>query len=107
MMYLQAETNTQGLPIHVYEVMVPRLVGLPMALIDCIAESIGNSIAYDMAAEYWNPTENWKFLESVVDQMEIVSLCGDINTMALRCAHLDYQFDKNRANVRWKLQAST
>lgn len=105
--YLQAEPNPQSLPIYVYRVMVPRLAGLPMALVDCIAISIDHSLVYEMAAEYWNPTERWKFLESIVDEMEIISICNDIGVVALTCAQADYQHDIHRANERWQFQAST
>lgn len=105
--YLQAEPNPKGSSIHVYEVMVPRLVGLPMALVDCIAESINHSLICEMASEYWKPTEKWRFLESIVDEMEIVAVCSDIDPMALICAQLDYESDKKRASERWPLQADT
>lgn len=105
--YLLAEPNPEGLAIHVYEVMVPRLSGLPMVLIDCIAQSIDHSLVYEMAAEYWNPTEKWHFLESVVDEMEIVAVCNDIDLMALTCAQMAYERDTNIASERWPLQSST
>ncbi len=104
--YLQAEPNPQMLPIHVYEVIVPSLFGLPMALVDCIAESIDHALVYEMAAEYWHPTEKWYFLESVVDEMEIIAVCNCIDLVALTCAQMDYERDKNRASERWPLQAS-
>ncbi len=107
MRYLQAEPNPQGSPIHVYEVMVPRLVGLPMALVDYIAKSINHPLVYDIAAEYWNPTQKWLFLEGIVNEMEIVAVCSEIDSMALICAYLDYDNDVRRANERWSLQAST
>jgi hypothetical protein len=107
MRYLQAQPNPQGSPIYVYEVMVPRLAGLPMVLVDCIARSINHSLVYDIASEYWNPTEQWQFLESIVDEMEIVAVCSEIDPMALTCACLDYNNDYRRANERWQLPAST
>jgi len=107
MRYLQAEPNPQGSPIHVYEVMVSKLAGFPMVIVDCIAKSINHPLIYDMAAEYWNPTKKWQFLESIVDEMEIVAVCTDIDLRALTCAQLDYDLDKKCARERWPLQSVT
>jgi hypothetical protein len=104
--YLQAQPNPHMLTIHVYEVMVPRLADLPMALVDCIAKAIDHYPVNEMAAEYWNPTEEWNFLESVVDEMEIIAVCKDIDLMALACALMDYERDVKRASERWPFHAS-
>jgi hypothetical protein len=60
-----------------------------------------------MAAEYWNPTEKWHFLESVVDEMEIIAVCNDIDLITLACAQMDYQRDMKLASDRWPLHRST
>jgi hypothetical protein len=87
--------------------MVPRIADLPMALVDCIAKAIDHYPVNEMAAEYWNPTEEWNFLESVVDEMEIIAVCKDIDLMALACALMDYERDVKRASERWPFHAST
>ena len=100
MRYLQAEPNPQSSPIHVCEVMVSKIAGLSMVLVDFIPKSINHPLIYNMATEYRNLTEKWRFLESIVDEMEIVAACNDIDPIALSCAQLDYYSDNRRASER-------
>lgn len=104
--FLLAEPNPHGARIHVYEVVVPGSMGLPMALVDRIAKSVDDPLVDEIAAEYWTPTESWKFLESVVAEMEIVGICADIDLIALALATMDYDLDRSRAMQRWPLRSS-
>lgn len=77
-----------------------------MALVDRIAKSVDDPLVDEIAAEYWTPTESWKFLESVVAEMEIVGICADIDLIALALATMDYDLDRSRAMQRWPLRSS-
>ena len=104
--FLLAEPNPEDAPIFVYEVDVPKLVGLPMVLVDRIAQSVNDPVVDEIAAEYWNPIESWRFLESVVDKMVVVAVCTNPDLIALSCAQIDYDSDRTRAIQLWPLKPS-
>ena len=99
--YLLAETSPSREPVHVYEVLVPRCAKHPMAVVGWIAQSVNDSRVAEMAAEYWNPTGPWSFVEGVVSEMEIVGVGVDVDIVALANATLDYEGDRKHAKRRW------
>ena len=90
-----------NVPIHVYKVNVPNAKGgFPMCLVQTILKQINNmkdELIRAIIDEYWNPKNDWNFMEYVGQQMTIIEECEVTNKISQAMAAEQYIDDIEKA----------
>ena len=82
----------------IYAVEMTKFSRHPMILVDAIAKKVstGNrQYADKLAAEYWNPTQNWKFWEYISPEIVFVERTSWPDPMLIEQAYLAYTISEN------------
>ncbi len=84
--------NFRGLKAKYYKVKMTSPIALPMLLTDSL---IVDSLEYNMkiAKEYWQPTEEWKILEYLSNQMIILEVLIETSEVEKVRGSMNYQHD--------------
>lgn len=69
------ESQYKNEKLHYYRVGMTNPTAGPMALVDVIGKAdLGNAQLELLIAGYWNPNENWNFVEYLSDTMTILEV---------------------------------
>ena len=66
--------------IYYYKIRMKNPIACPMCLTDALAKNDENKNK-KIAKEYWKPIEDWKFLEYLSMEMEILAIMDEANFM--------------------------
>lgn len=82
----------KGLKAIIYKVKMLTPMAFPMCLTDAlIKDSLEHNIK--IADEYWKPQKDWKFLEYLSNQMEILEVLDDPSFEDKIKGRLNYDYD--------------
>lgn len=96
--YINSEKCT-GDKAYYYEVEMVNPIGAPMKLNHVIMKKGEGSDEIELIAkEYWNPTLNWKFIEYLSIEMEIVAKVGEPNMIEKASGKNNYILDCELGN---------
>lgn len=84
-----------------YKVEMKEPVACPMCLTDNLEENNSEKNA-TIAKEYWNPTESWKFLEYLSEEMTIVEILPPPNFIEVASGKMAYGSDRTLSNKLFK-----
>lgn len=91
------EKSFKGRIAKYYKVKMSSPFALPICLTDSlIRDSLEHNIK--IATEYWHPTEEWKFLEYLSNQMEILEVINESSEDEKIRGCLNYQHDIEKRN---------
>lgn len=101
-----AHNEYSNVPIRVYKVNVPDAKGgFPMCLVQTIFKqiiSIKDEVIAAMIDEYWNPKDDWNFMEYIGQQMTIIEECEVTKKHIV--ANMHYNIDCEFANTKQYLK---
>lgn len=86
------EKSFKGLKAKYYKVKMSSPIALPICLTDSL---IIDSLEHNrkIATEYWHPIEEWKILEYLSNQMEILEVINEASEDEKIRGRLNYQHD--------------
>lgn len=89
-------------PIY-YEVKMDNPFGAPMRLTNVLLKKgNGSSLTESISEEYWNPTLDWKFIEYLSAEMEIVAILDEPEMIVKRSGKNKYDLDCQLSDKTYK-----
>ncbi|MBI9036929.1 MAG: hypothetical protein JEY97_02240 [Bacteroidales bacterium] len=83
--------------LNYYKVKMVNPIGCPMCLTDKLKK---DSEEYNkrIGAEYWSPKKKWKFLEYLSDEMQIIEIMAEPDSMEKIKGQCNYLYDFEQKN---------
>lgn len=77
-----------------YKVKMIEPIASPMCLTDALIENAEEQNAI-IRSEYWMPTKNWKFLEYLSSEMEVLEILETPDIIQINKGRLNYDYDRD------------
>lgn len=98
--YFRKNELHDGKELHLYKCLMKEASGHPMILVGMIGKAEGSK-REELRKEYWQPTKNWKVLEYMAEEIQIleeIAITGNLRRTSMMNGNCDYADDASLAN---------